>query len=114
MGPFDELLQGIYSSTVAEVSILVREVQVRIGVLQKPVTIRVYYTGRGDQPYRFDTSARMKTANRDGVREGLRTASSEGDALRRAVRLLTQDYEDAVRRGHMPDDSWLVEGGGDE
>jgi hypothetical protein len=114
MGPFDELLRGVYSSTVAEVSILVRQVEVRIGVLRKPVTIRIYYTERADEPYRFAMSARMKTANKGGVREGQHTAASEGDALRRAVRLLTQDYEDAVRQGKMPDESWLVEGDDDE
>ena len=113
MSAFDELLRGIYSATVVEVSILVREVHVRVGVLPKPVTIRIYYTGRGNEPYWFATSARMKAAQDRGVREADRTAASEGDALRRAVRMLTQDYEDAVRRGELPDESWLVNGDSD-
>ena len=110
MERFDDLLNGIYSPTVSAVSVLVREVSVRIGVLGKPVTIRIYYDGKSDQPYRFGLSARMKTVCDRAAREAPRSAASEEEALRRAVRLLTQDYEDAVRQGHLPDDNWLIDG----
>jgi hypothetical protein len=108
MRELDELLSGVYSSTIAEVSVLVREARVRVGVLSSFVTVRIYYDGRSAEPYRFELSAVMKTAGHrtmDGTEQKART---EADALRRAVRLLTQDYEDAVRRGEMPDDDWLV------
>jgi hypothetical protein len=108
----DELLNGVYSPTVTDVSVLVREVHVRVGVLLKPVVIRVFYDGRAGEPYRFVLSARMKTTP-DGDRRPLpRSAASEAEALRRAVRMLMQDYEDAVRQGLMPDDCWLVEDDG--
>lgn len=110
MERLDELLSGIHSTTVTEVSVLVREVRVRIGVLAKEVTIRIYYDSRSAEPYRFTVSALMKTIDGRSARECPRTAASEGEALRRAVRMLTQDYEDAVRQGHMPDDDWLVDG----
>jgi hypothetical protein len=112
MERFDDLLSSLHSPTVAEVSILVREVRVRIGVLSKPVTIRIYYDRNVEEPYRFELSARMKTAVQRDARDAPRRAGSEADALRRAVRMLTQDYEDAVRQGQLPDDSWLVDGDG--
>ena len=51
----------------------------------------------------------MKTASDRDTRECACTAESENEAIRLAVRMLTQDYEEAVRRGEMPDDSWLVD-----
>ena len=110
MERLDDLLSGIHSPTITEVSVLVREVRVRIGVLSKDVTIRIYYDSRSTEPYRFAMSALMKTAGGQTARETSRTAPSEGEALRRAVRMLTQDYEDAVRQGHLPDDAWLIQG----
>lgn len=110
MEQLEELLSGIHSTTIAEVSVLVREVQVRVGVLSKPVVIRVYYVSRAEEPYRFALSARMKTAPGASAPDDCCTAPSEGEALRRAVRALTRDYEDAVRQGRIPDDAWLVDG----
>ena len=108
MEPFDDLLNGL-SPTITEAAVLVREVQVRIGVLPKPVTIRIYYDRRSKEPYRFELSARMNAdVARDCGEEAPCRAASEAEALRRAVRMLTQDYEAAVRQGQMPDDTWLV------
>jgi len=109
MERLDELLSGVHSATVTEVSVLVREVRVRVGVLARPVTIRIYYDTKVEDPYRFELSAVMKTARDRDAREAPRSAPSEAEALRRAVRMLTRDYEDAVRRGELPDDTWLVE-----
>lgn len=111
MNRIEDPLSGIYSSTIAEVSVLVREVRVRVGVLSKSVTIRIYYDAKSSQPYRYELSARMKTSRAFGSRDSQGTAASEGDALRHAVRMLTQDYEDAVRQGVLPDDSWLIDVG---
>lgn len=108
MKELNELLNGVYSSTIADVAVLVREVRVRIGVLPRSVTVRIYYDGRSTKPYSYELSAVMKTAAAREVRSVESNAATEGDALRLAVRLLTQDYEDAVRNGQMPDDSWLV------
>ena len=108
MKDVDELLSGVYSSTIAEVAVLVREVRVRVGVLSNFVTVRIYYDGRNAEPYRFELSAVMKTARDRRAPDGGQNARSEAEALRQAVRLLTQDYEDAVRNGELPDDSWLV------
>lgn len=110
MERLDDLLSSAHSATVAEVSILVREVRVRVGVLSKAVTIRIYYDGKGEEPYRFELSALMKTAGGRDARDAPRCAPSESEALRRAVRILTQDYDNAVRQGELPDDSWLVDG----
>jgi len=109
MPPFDELLNGVYSATITEVSVLVREVRVRVGVLSTPVTIRIYYQAKVSEPFTFEISAVMKTGSQDKSRDALGGAPTENEALRRAVRTLTQDYEDAVRRGEIPDDRWLVE-----
>ena len=108
----DELLNGVYSPTIAEVSVLVREVRIRVGVLSNYVTVRIYYDGRNTEPYQFELSAVMKTARDRRSRQSEQKARTEGDALRQAVRLLTQDYEEAVRHGEMPDDSWLVPAAG--
>ncbi|HET7712290.1 MAG TPA: hypothetical protein VFL80_10215 [Thermoanaerobaculia bacterium] len=108
MNELDELLNGVYSPTISDVSVLVREVRVRVGVLSRFVTIWIYYEGRTAEPYRFELSAIMKTARGRDPRASRRTAHTETDALRQAVRLLTQDYEEAVRLGEMPDESWLV------
>jgi hypothetical protein len=108
MERFDELLSGIHSATVTSVSVLVREVRVRIGVLTRPVTIRIYRDDRASDPYVFELSAQMRTAS--GIpRDAHRGAATENEALRRAVRMLTQDYDDAVRSGQLPDDTWLVQ-----
>ena len=108
MGPFDDLLSGVYSSTVTEASVLVREVRVKIGVLPTAVAIRIYYDGRRAEPYLFETSKRMKPSAVSERDRGACAAASEQEALRRAVRMLTEDYEEAVRRGQLPDESWLV------
>lgn len=104
----DELLSGIYSTTITEGSVLVREVRVRVGVLSNYVKVRIYYDGRSAEPYSFELSAVMKTERDRQAGESGPNAATEAEALRQAVRLLTQDYENAVRRGEMPDDSWLV------
>lgn len=106
---FDNLLNGAYSATITEMSVLVREVRVRIGVLVQPVTIRIYYDSRGADAYTFELSAFMKTASDRDIRTTPGTAPSESEALRRAVRMLTEDYEEAVRRGELPEDRWLVQ-----
>lgn len=108
MKELDELLNGVYSPTISDVSVVVREVRVRVGVLSRFVTVRIYYDGKTAEPYRFELSAIMKTARDRDPRASRRRATTEADALRQAVRLLTQDYEEAVRLGEMPDDSWLV------
>lgn len=108
MSSFDDLLNGVRSATITDIAVLVREVRVKIGVLSRWVTIRIYHDPAKAEPFTFETSSVMKTAV-DGVAcDTERSASSENEALRRAVRMLTQDYEDAVRRGEMPDDAWLV------
>lgn len=110
MARLDDLLNGL-SPTITEAAVLVREVRVRIGVLPKPVTIRIYYDHRSSEPYQFVLSARMNPAlARDARDEAPCGAASESEALRRAVRLLTQDYEEAVRQGQMPHDDWLIDG----
>jgi hypothetical protein len=111
MNPFDELLNGVRSATVTNVAVLVREVRVKVGVLSKAVTIRIYHDPEKLEPFTFEISAVMRTAIDRDACGGERSAHSENEALRRAVRMLTQDYEDAVRRGEMPDDAWLVEAG---
>ena len=108
MERFDDLLSGL-SPTITEVAVLVRVVRVRVGVLPRPVTIRIYCDHKSEEPYRFELSARMNPAlggHADAAAGGF---PSESEALRRAVRVLTQAYEEAVRQGQMPDDGWLVE-----
>ncbi len=106
---FNDLLSGIRSKSVTDVAVLVREVRVRIGVLSKYVIVRIYDNGDEIEPYTFEISASMRTQTDRTSRYDRRTSATENEALRRAVRILTQDYEDAVRRGEMPDDQWLVE-----
>lgn len=113
MNQLDDLFNAVYSTTVTDISVLVREVRVRIGVLTQPVTVWIFYAGKGDNPYRFETSALMKTSRFD-ARNAPRDAPTEIEALRRAVRMLTRDYEAAVRDGEIPDDRWLVGTPGDE
>lgn len=109
MNPFDDLLNSVRSATITDIAVLVREVRVKVGVLSKCVTIRIYQHPEKAEPFTFEISSVMKTAIDRDACDGERAANSENEALRRAVRMLTQDYEDAVRRGEMPDDAWLVE-----
>jgi len=108
MNHFDDLLNGVRSATISDVSILVRVVRVKVGVLSKYVTISIYQDPDNADHFTFATSSVMKTSIGRDASPGDFTANSENEALRRAVRMLTQDYEDAVRRGEMPDDAWLV------
>ena len=105
----DDLLNGVRSATIAEISVLTREVRVRVGVLSRPVTIRIYHHPDGPEAFTFEISHVMNTATASRARDIPRSADSENEALRQAVRTLTQDYEDAVRGGEMPDEGWLVE-----
>ncbi len=109
MAKLDHVLNGVRSATISEIAVLVRELRVRIGVLSKPVTIRIFENSRSSEPFTFEISAVMKTSNGGEARIDNGGATTEDEALRRAIRTLTQDYEDAVRRGEMPDDGWLVE-----
>lgn len=109
MSQFEELLSGVRSSTVTDISILVRELRVKVGVLSKFVTIRIYQHPDRAEPYTFEISSVMKPSDERDAREGTRASITENEALRRAMRMLTQDYEEAVRRGEMPDEAWLVE-----
>ena len=106
MNAFEDLLSGVRSATIADVEVLVRELRVKVGVLSKYVTVRIYQSA---QSFTFETSSVMKTAVDRDARDRKHTADSENEALRLAVRMLTQDYEDAVRQGEMPDDAWLVD-----
>jgi hypothetical protein len=111
MDRYDDLLNGL-SPTITEAAVLVREVQVRVGVLPKRVAVRIYYDGKGQEPYRFELSATMSPdLARDCGDDAPCRAVSEADALRRAVRMLTQNYEAAIRQGRMPDDEWLIDSG---
>jgi hypothetical protein len=109
MQPFEELLNGVHSATVTEIAVLVREVRVRVGVLSSPVTIRIYHQAKSSEPFTFEISAVMQTGSKGKPQDSPCGAPTEIEALRRAVVALTQDYEDAVRRGEIPDDRWLVE-----
>jgi hypothetical protein len=107
-GSFDDLLADLRTATVTDPAVLVREVRMRVGVLTNFVTIRIYYHAKGVEPYRFETSANLQTDADREPRDVQRCASTEAEALRRAVRMLTEDYEIAVRNGELPDDAWLV------
>jgi hypothetical protein len=109
MNAFDDLLNGLHSQTITEVSVLVRELRVRIGILPRPVHIRIYYDPRAAEPYTFEMSAYMRPQSTVRAGEDSRSAASEKEAVRRAVRMLTQAYEDAIRDGQMPVDAWLVD-----
>lgn len=109
METFEELLSGVLSATVTDVSVLVHEVRVRVGVLSTPVTIRIYRDTKGTEPYSFELSSHIRTGQ-SAARDVSRRAASGNEALRNAVRLLTRDYEEAVRAGEMPDEHWLVQG----
>lgn len=102
----EELLAST-TGTVTETLVLVRQVRVRIGILPQAVTIRIYYDG-GHEPYSYETSHVMKTYGEVEIRRDGRGAPSEAEALRRAIRTLTEGYECAVRGGEMPEDAWLV------
>ena len=78
-------------------------------MLSKYVTIRIYDNGETLDPFTFEISALMRTRGDYSTRDDRRNSATENEALRRAIRILTQDYEEAIRRGEMPDDGWLVE-----
>ena len=109
MAQINDLLNGIRSPTVTDMAVLVREVRVRIGVLSKYVAIRIYDNGDSLDPFTFQLSASMKPRTDQKSRDDRSSFASEIEALRRAIRVLTQDYEEAIRGGEMPDDGWLVE-----
>lgn len=108
MSRFNDLLNGIHSATITDVAVLVREVRVRVGVLSEYVTIRIFDDGSDPVSFSFELSALVKTGTEEGSQADWGGAPTENEALRRAVRILTQDYDGAVRRGEIPDDQWLV------
>jgi hypothetical protein len=110
MGAFDELLSGIYSTTITHVAVMVREVRLRVGVLSRPVTIRIYFDPKRDESYFCEISEFVRPAGEPDARAHCRSGPTEAEALRRAIRMLTEDYEKAVRSGELPEDSWLVPG----
>ena len=109
MPRFNDLLTGIHSATITDVAVLVREVRVRVGVLSKYVTIRIYDDGKDPASFTFELSALMRTGTDEAPPVDWHGAPTENEALRRAIRMLTQNYDAAVRRGEIPDDRWLVE-----
>ena len=110
MSSLDDLLGGIYSTTVSQASVLVREVRLRVGVLSRPVTIRVYFDPKKEEPYFCELSELVRPASDREARDEHRAGLTEAEALRSAVRMLTDAYEHAVRGGELPEDSWLVPG----
>ncbi|HYI10541.1 MAG TPA: hypothetical protein VEK57_15880 [Thermoanaerobaculia bacterium] len=111
MSVIDDLLSHVYSTTVTEAAVVVREVRVKVGVLSRPVTIRIFHDPKRPDAYFFECDRVMKTPGETlAPDDPSHFAPTETDALRRAVRTLTEAYESAVRRGQLPDESWLVPG----
>jgi hypothetical protein len=110
MSSLDDLLGGIYSTTVTQAAVLLREVRLRVGVLSRPVTIRIYFDPKKEEPYFCELSEFVRPASDRQPRDEHRSGLTEADALRCAVRTLTDAYEHAVRGGELPEDSWLVAG----
>ncbi len=82
--------------------------EVRVGELDTIVTIDLGRFISSDQT-KFRVSHAIHTPT---LAAPYRTRKLFADypayALHRAIRGLTEDYRDAVKRGHAPSDSWLV------
>lgn len=111
MPAFDEILSAVVSTTISEAAVLVREIRVQVGVLRTPVSIRVYCDPKEEPCYFFELSRYMNPEPAEPARKiTQRRAQTEVEALRLAARMLTEDYEAAIRTGKLPEDSWLVPG----
>ena len=88
---------------------LVSEHQFLIGSLQQRITVRLYQSLERNW-IEFEQSHFINTPLQiDAYRTSTPYGDDEDDALRLAVGFcLVQWYEQAVREGHRPDESWLV------
>lgn len=85
------------------------EYQFSLGQLQQVITVRLYQSL--DRNWvEFEQSHFINTPLQiDAYRTSSPYGDDEDDALRLAVDFcLAQWYEQAVREGHQPDESWLV------
>lgn len=83
--------------------------EIRIGVLETVVTIEL---GRfmDSENTKFTVSHSIKTPGQAApYRSGRFFYDYPAYALRMAIRGLTEHYCSAVRTGHKPDESWLME-----
>ena len=88
---------------------LLSEHQFLIGTLRPRITVRLYQSLERDW-VEFEQSHFINTPLQiDAYRTSTPYGDDEDDALRLAVGFcLVQWYEQAVREGHQPDESWLV------
>jgi hypothetical protein len=88
---------------------LLSEHQFLIGTLRQRITVRLYQSLERDC-VEFEQSHFINTPLQiDAYRTSTPYGDDEDDALRLAVGFcLVQWYEQAVREGHQPDESWLV------
>ncbi len=74
------------------------------------IKIRLFkYLGINDENIHFETSHFIHVPNKAGAYTTSRTSeSTEEIALERAISTITEPYENAIRDGYSPSDSWLV------
>ncbi|MFZ0964126.1 MAG: hypothetical protein WAO35_24940 [Terriglobia bacterium] len=86
---------------------LLSEYSFRVGDLSQFITIRLYRL-IGTDTVIFEQSHFIHTPTQiDAYRTSAPMGNDETEALGRAVRTLVEHYEEAVRVGHRPQDSWL-------
>lgn len=101
-------------SSVEEARIFVGEANFRIGTLRTEITVRIYRTSLQAAPgsgheFEFDLSHYMHTPEQAGpYMPSLPFSSSPESALNRAVSALVDYYDEAVKAGHKPKESWLI------
>lgn len=86
---------------------LLSEYSFRVGNLSQFITIRLYRL-IGEDKVVFEQSHFIHTPTQiDAYRTSVPVGDDETEALGRAIRTLVDHYEEAMRAGHKPKDSWL-------
>lgn len=108
-----EMLAG--ESEVAESYVLLRELKIVLDVDQDhfhpTIRVKIYRSNVANgQPYHFEVSHHVHTPTQAGPYYPSRTFSeSERDAIRQAISTTVSFLKTAIRAGHDPRESWLIQ-----
>ena len=96
------------TESIVESRELVRTYQFELENIMVTITIRIYRKIGQDRFY-FDQSHYIKTpCQLARYRTSSPYRDTEDEALGHALTTFTHYYHEAVQKGHMPDETWLV------
>ncbi len=99
---------AFYRQHIEQVLELVAEYGFRLGVLEPPITLRIY-RALDSSKYYCEQSHYASTPPLDMPQITHRPwHDSEAGAINQVVNALNEYYSEAIGKGHKPDSSWLT------